>query len=169
MNGLNRLGGLLLLTTVLFLSGCGYELVRDRGISGGEILSVSVPVFKNRTFEPQMPEFFTQAFSHELAAGGLVDINRSGSDAVLQGTITSLVAAPSSLSGSGIALEKVVAVGVLLTLTTPGGTVKTWTFSDSEAYRANDINLEDFNKRAALRRIAGRIARRFHAQLVANR
>jgi hypothetical protein len=44
--------------------------------------------------------------------------------------------------------------------------VKTWTFGDAEVYDASIINLEDFNKRAALQRIAGRMARRFHAQLL---
>lgn len=152
-----------------FLPGCGYELVRDRGIAGGEVVSLSVPVFKNRTFEPQVPAFFTQAFSRELAAGGLVDLNDKGSDGVLQGTINSVTSTPSSLTGTGLAVEKVVTVHTALTLTKPDGTTRTWTFADAEAYQASDINLEDFNKRAALQRIAARIARRFHSQLIANR
>jgi outer membrane lipopolysaccharide assembly protein LptE/RlpB len=170
MSTVNRFG-LLLVTPVLLLllSACGYELVRDRGIAGGEVISVSVPVFKNRSFEPRVPEFFTEAFSRQLASGGLVDINRTGSDAVLQGTIDSVVASTSSLSGTGVALEKMVTARITLVLTKPEGNVRTWTFTDSEAYQANDINLEDFNKRAALQRIASRIARRFHAQLVSHR
>jgi len=159
----------LLALFVLLLSGCGYELVRDRGISEGEVISLTVPVFQNRTYEPQVPRFFTEAFSRELAAAGLVELNRTPSDGVLQGTINSLMAAPSSLSGSGLAVEKVVSVNTSLTLTKPDGTTRIWAFSDSEAYQTGDINLEDFNKRAALQRIAARTARRFHSQLVANR
>ncbi len=158
-----------LIVPFLVLSGCGYELVRDRGLSGGDIVSVNVPVFKNRSFEPQVPAFFTEAFSRELTAGGAVDINKPGADGTLQGTISSVITAPSALTGTGLTVEKVVTVSVSLTLTKPGGTVRTWALSDSETYAANDINLEDFNKRAALQRIAARIARRFHAQLISAR
>ncbi len=157
----------LLIASVLTLYTCGYELVRDRGISDGQIMSVTVPVFKNKSLEPQVPAFFTDAFSRELMAGGLVDVNKEGSDATLQGTINTVVTSPSSLTTAGLAVEKVVTVATSLTLTEPGGKVRSWAFSDSEAYTANDINLEDFNKRAALQRIAARIARRFHSQLIA--
>ena len=155
-----------------FLWGCGYELVRDRGISSGastEVYSISVPVFKNRTLEPQIPAFFTEIFSRELAAGGLVQINKSGSEATLLGTVDSIYSAPSSLSGKGLAVEKVVSTSISLTLVKNGSVARRWTYSDAEAYVVSDINLEDFNKRAAIQRIATRIARRFHAQLVADR
>jgi outer membrane lipopolysaccharide assembly protein LptE/RlpB len=159
---------LVLLLSFLLLFSCGYELVKSRGISGGEVVSLSLPVFKNRSLEPQIPEFFTEAFSHELAAGGLVDINRADADAVLQGTINSVVTLTSALSTSGLAVEKVVTVATGLTLTQRSGTVKNWAFSDAEAYAVNNINLEEFNRKAALQRIAARIARRFHSLLVAN-
>jgi outer membrane lipopolysaccharide assembly protein LptE/RlpB len=168
MSFLRRIKVLVLVAPLLLLWACGYELVRDRGISGGEVVSVSLPVFKNRSLEPQVPAFFTEAFSRELAAGGLVEINNAGSDATLQGTINSVITGLSSLSGAGLAVEKVVTVTVNLTLTRPESTVRTWTFADSETYSATDINLEDFNKRAALQRIAARIARRFHSQLIAS-
>jgi hypothetical protein len=164
---------LLGLAILLFLQwGCGYELVRDKGIGAGggtDISSISVPVFKNRTFEPQMPVFFTEAFSRELAAGGLVQMNNSAAEATLQGTIDSLFTTLSSLSGTGLAVEKVVTTTVSLRLFKDGNTARTWSFTDSEAYVVNDINLEDFNRRAALQRIAARMARRFHSQLASGR
>jgi len=155
----------LFLSSLLF-GGCGYELVQDRGIFGGEIASLSFPIFKNRTYEPQAPGIFTEAFSRELAASGRFDLNRAASDATLQGTITSISAVPSSLSTQGLALEKVVTAVITLTLTRQGNLVKSWSFSDVEAYAVNDINLEDFNKRQALARIAARMGRRFHSQLL---
>jgi outer membrane lipopolysaccharide assembly protein LptE/RlpB len=157
----------LLVPLLLFLHACGYELVRERGIFGGDITSVNVPVFKNRTLEPQVPAFFTEAFSRELAASGLLQINRAGSDSTVQGTIDTVTTVPSSLSGQGLAVEKQVTAVVSLTLTRQGQVVRTWAFGDSEAYPANDINQEDFNKRQALQRIAARMARRLHAQLLA--
>jgi outer membrane lipopolysaccharide assembly protein LptE/RlpB len=164
-----RILPLALVVLFLSLSACGYELVREHGISEGQVISVSIPVFKNKSYEPQVPGFFTEAFARELASSGLVDLNRSPSDGVLQGTIVSVTTTPSALSGSGLAVEKTVTVNTGLMLTKPDGNVRSWAFTDSEAYQVQDINLEDFNKRAALQRIAARMARRFHSQLVANR
>jgi hypothetical protein len=154
------------------LAGCGYELVRDSGISSGstgEVYSVSVPVFRNKTFEPQVPAFFTEIFSRELASGGLVRINKADSEATLYGSIDSITTNLSSLSSTGLAVEKQVSVLVSLRLVKDGNVVRTWSYSDTEAYIASSINLEDFNRRAAIQGIAKRIARRFHAQLVAGR
>lgn len=157
-----------LLLGFLVLHACGYELVRERGIYGGDIISLELPMFKNRSYEPQVPGIFTDAFSRELASGGLFDLNRPGADSTLQGTINSVVAAPSSLSGRGLALEKIVTMNVTLVLSRQGNIIRNWTFVDSEPYRVDDINLEDFNKRQAMQRIAGRMSRRFQAQLLGN-
>ncbi len=157
-----------LLAAFLLLDGCGYELVRERGVFGGEVVALNVPVFQNKSYEPQVPGFFTDAFSRELAASGLFDLNRPGTDATLQGTINSVVSAPSSLSSRGLALEKVVTMNIGLVLYRQGNPIKNWVYTDSEPYRVDDINLEDFNKRQAMQRIAARVSRRFHAQLMGN-
>lgn len=92
----------ILILSFLFLQGCGYELVKGPGLPSGAvsttttgalptpITSLNLPVFKNLSFEPQVPMFFTEAFSQELAASGLVQINKPGADATLQGTVTSV-------------------------------------------------------------------------------
>ncbi|MGA2110002.1 MAG: LptE family protein [Syntrophorhabdales bacterium] len=167
---------LLLLAVILLLHGCGYELVKGPGLSGpafsgpggtaGTITSLGVPVFKNQTFEPQVPQFFTEAFSRELAASGLVQVNKPNPDGVLQGTVTSVSATLAAMSGQGLAVSKVVTATVSLTLAREGKVVKTWGFGDSETYDASSVNTEDFNKRAALVRIAERMARRFHSLLI---
>jgi len=165
-----------LLALFLLLHGCGYELVKGPGLSGpafatsggetGEITSLAVPVFKNQTFEPQVSQFFTEAFSQELAASGLVKLNKPNPDAVLQGTVTAVTASLAAMSGQGLAISKVVSATISLTLTREGKVVKTWSFGDSETYDASSINSEDFNKRTALIQMAGRMARRFHSQLI---
>ena len=162
----HRLIAAFLLAWFALLSGCGYELVREKGIYGGKITSIDIPVFANKTFEPQAPAFFTEAFSMELAGSGLFQINTAGADATLQGTIVSVTTGPGALSAAGQSVQKTVTAVISLTLTKEDKVVKTWTFGDAEVYDASIINLEDFNKRAALQRIAGRMARRFHAQLL---
>jgi outer membrane lipopolysaccharide assembly protein LptE/RlpB len=166
----------LLLALIVLLHACGYELVKGPGLSGpafsgpegtgGTITSLSLPVFKNQTFEPQVPQFFTEAFSQELAASGLVQLNKPNPDGVLQGTVTSVSATLAAMNGQGLAVSKVVTAAVTVTLAREGKVMKTWGFGDSETYDASSINTEDFNKRAALVRIAERMARRFHALLI---
>jgi outer membrane lipopolysaccharide assembly protein LptE/RlpB len=165
---MKRIAILCLLAACLLLNGCGYELVRDKGVFGGEVVALNVPIFKNRSYEPQVPGFFTDAFSRELAGSGLFDLNRPTADATLQGTINTVFSAPSSLSSQGLALEKVVSMSVSLVLFRQGNPTKSWAFADSEPYRVDDINLEDVNKRQAMQRIAARISRRFMAQLMGN-
>jgi hypothetical protein len=161
----------------LFLHACGYELVKGPGIPAevvsttpgavsGPVTSLNLPVFKNQSFEPQVSMFFTEAFSEELAVGGLVQINKAGADATLQGTITDVGTTMTSLSGQGLAIQKTVTATVTLTLSQKGNVIRSWTFGDSEPYDVTSINSEDYNKRAALIRMAARIARRFRAQLV---
>lgn len=157
----------LLVCAVLLISGCGYELVRDKGIYGGEIMSLNIPVFTNKSLEPQVSGFFTDAFSMELAGSGFFQINTAGADATLQGAIVSVITGPGALSAAGQSVQKTVTAVISLTLTKEDKVVKTWTFGDAEVYDATSINLEDFNRRAALQRIAARIARRFHSQLLA--
>ncbi|MGD0231622.1 MAG: LPS assembly lipoprotein LptE [Syntrophorhabdales bacterium] len=156
-----------LLICLALVGGCGYELVRDKGIYSGDITSLSVPVFKSTTFEPQVPGIFTEAFSMELASAGLFELNKPDSDAILQGTVNMVTTGAGGLSSTtGQTIQKTVTVLCGLTLTKQGKRVKTWTFSDSEVYDASSINLEDFNKRLAMQRVASRMARRFHAQLL---
>ena len=160
-----RLIGALLLC--LAIAGCGYTLVEEKGVFQGEVVSLDVPVFKNSSFEPHVPGYFTDAFTRELVISGLFDVNNQGSSNTLLGTIVTVYMVPTALSSQGIAVEKTVYANIALSLTKKDGRpVKSWVLSDSEAYRVEPINLEDFNKREALKRIAARIARRFSALLL---
>ena len=150
------------IATLLCLSSCGYTLVTEKGIVGGEVMAVDVPVFKNRSYEAQAPFFFTQAFSRELAGSGLFDINRKDADSTLQGTIVALRSTPSALSGQGLAVQKTIEITIELVLSKKTGSqVKRWTLTDSEAYAVDTINLEEYNRSEAMGRIAARMARRF--------
>jgi hypothetical protein len=157
-----------ILLPLLLLTACGYTLVRDKGIFGGEITSVTLPVFKNRTFEPHVGSFFTDSFSRELVSSGLLQVNRPGSEASLAGTITGISVTPGSLNIEGLTIQKVATAYVSLVLSRQGKVVKAWSLADSETYLVTEVNLEEFNKRQALQRIAERMARRFHSQVLAD-
>ncbi len=156
-----------LLVCAALMSGCGYELVKEKGIYGGDISSINLPVFKNNSFEPLASGVFTQAFSMELAASGLFQLNKPDADATLQGSIMGVATSPGPIGGTGQTIQKVVTTSVSLVLMRQGKRLKMWTFSDSDVYDASTINIEEPGRRAALQRIAQRIARRFHAQVLA--
>ena len=163
--GCKRLWMVLLL--FLFVGGCGYTLVQEKGIFQGDVVSLDVPVFKNNSFEPHLPGYFTEAFARELVTSGLFDVNTGVPANALQGTIATVRIVPTALSSQGIAVEKTVTVTLTLALTKKDGKlIKNWVLGDAEPYRVEPINLEDFNKREALKRIAARIARRFSALIL---
>lgn len=159
---------LLAVSLLLPLTGCGYHLVRNEGIRGGDVKVVDVPMFKNRTFEPHTPGIFTESLTRELISSGFFQVNKPNADGTLQGTITRILTPHSALNTNGVVVEKTAIADVELTLTKNTGQVlRRWNLTDSETYRVDDINLEDFNKRAALKRVADRMSRRFSALILA--
>jgi hypothetical protein len=158
---------LCLLLALCLLTSCGYELVRDKGIYGGDIASVSVPMFKNASYEPHIPGFITDAFTKELINTGLFQVNNPGSDAYVEGTVRRVRAIPYTVNKNGTVLEKRVDVYLDIALYRKDGTLlRRWNFSDFETYQAEVINYEEFNKQEALKRVSERLARRFSAALL---
>ena len=161
----------LLVPVFLFavLVSCGYTIVKEKGIFQGEVVAVDVPVFKNRSLEPQVSQFFTEAFTRELVTSGLFDVNKPDAPNTLQGSIASVRIVPTALDKNGLAIEKTVYVTADFALSKKDGrAIKSWSLGDAEPYRVDDVNLEDANKKAALKKIASRIARRFSVLVIAD-
>ena len=151
------------------LSGCGYELVRDKGIFGGEITTVSVPIFKNPTYEPHVSKYVSQAFTKELMGSGVFKLDRTNTDGYIEGTIKDIRTLPNTLGKTGIVTEKKVYMDLDLILYRKNGTlIRRWTLSDSEVYRADVPNYEEYNKRTAYEKLSERMARRFSAAILVN-
>ena len=152
------------------LSSCGYHLIGaggGRGIYGGDITSVALPVFKNITFEPHASMYVTEAFSQELVLTGLFDLNKPDPDGTFIGTIRRVLIVPNAMNGNGLVIQKLITVEVEVTLLKrDGNLVKRWFFADQEPYMTDDPNAEDFNKRNAISITAGRMARKFTAVLL---
>ena len=153
----------------LILTSCGYTMVREKGIFQGEVISVDVPVFKNQSLEPQVSQFFTEAFTKELITSGLFDVNKTGASNTLRGSIDIIRIVPSAFDANGLAIQKTVFATVSLALLKKDGrSIKSWSLVDAEPYDVQDVNVEDPNKKLALTRIAARIARRFSAMILAD-
>ncbi|MCX5813566.1 MAG: LPS assembly lipoprotein LptE [Proteobacteria bacterium] len=137
-------------------------MVKEKGIFGGEISSIYIPLFKNKTYEPHASGYVTDAFAKELVATGLFKLNKEGSDGYIQGSINKIRIIPSAMNAQGIVVEKSVDMTVDLSLfNKTGAFIKKWTLSETEIYSVNDVSSEDYNKREALRRMSGRMARKF--------
>jgi hypothetical protein len=161
----------LLITIILatLLIGCGYELVRDKGIFGGEITTLAVPIFKNVTYEPHVSMYVSEAFTKELMGTGVFKLDRAGTDGHMEGTIKDIRILPNTLSKTGIVVEKKVFMDVELVLYRKNGTfIRRWVLSDNEVYRADVPNYEEYNKKNAYGRISDRMARRFSAAILVN-
>jgi hypothetical protein len=153
--------GFLILSFHMFCS-CGYQMVKEHGIFGGDITSLTISVFKNRTFEPHASSFVTDAFTRELISTGLLKVNRNDSDSYLEGVVQKIKIVPFSMDKDGVVVEKNISLDVELSLFRKNGAfVKRWTLSESVTYRVDNMDFEDYNKRDALRRVSGRMARKF--------
>ncbi len=151
----------------IFLSSCGYELVKGKGIYGGDITSLGVPIFKNKSYEPHAPQYVTEEFTRELVSSGLFQVNKEDPDGYIEGTIKAVRINPYSLSTAGVAVEKQIFADLEIVLFRRNGVfVKRWVLSDSEIYRVDNLAFEDFNKREALRRVSARMARKFTSMLL---
>ncbi|HPP06602.1 MAG TPA: LPS assembly lipoprotein LptE [Syntrophorhabdaceae bacterium] len=154
---------------VLFLSltSCGYELVKEKGIYGGEIRSVYVPVFKNMTYEPHISQYLTDSFTRQLLSMGILQVNKRDAETYIEGILKSIKIAPSSLDKNGIVIEKSVTMDVEISLfRKDGNLIKRWSLADSQSYRVDELNYAEYNKKQAISIISERIARRFSASIL---
>jgi len=158
---------LMLIVLFIFIHGCGYQLVGEKGIYGGEIKSVYVPVFKNMTYEPHASVYLTDAFTRQLMATGLFAVNKNNSDTYIEGVLKNIRIVPNALDKNGIVIEKSVLIGVEISLfKKDGNLLKKWSFSDNQTYRVDDLGAEDYNKKEALSMVSDRIARHFCASIM---
>jgi len=152
----------IIILSTLFLCSCGYQLIKDKGIYGGDITSLYVPVFKNKTYEPHASLYVTDSFTREIVSSGLFKVNTSNTDGYIEGNITEIRIIPATMNTSGVVVEKTISATIDIALFKKNGSLlKRWSFYDSETYNVVDINAEDFNKRDALKRLSGRVARKF--------
>lgn len=152
----------LIVFAMLTLACCGYQMINEKGIFGGEISSIYIPLFKNNTYEPHASGYVTDAFAKELIGTGIFKLNKDDSDGYIEGTITKIRIIPSAMNAQGLVIEKNLEITVDLSLfKKTGAFIRKWTLLEYEIYNTSDVSVEDYNKREALRRASGRMARKF--------
>ena len=80
-----------LLAAVLMLAGCGYKLGEIRPTPMRSVRDLSVPTFKNNTYEPRIEVLFADTLVKRLQQDGSYGIvNSDQADAILNCTITKI-------------------------------------------------------------------------------
>ena len=80
-----------LLAAVLMLTGCGYKLGEIRPTPMRSVRDLSVPTFKNNTYEPRIEVLFADTLVKRLQQDGSYRIvNSDQADAILNCTITKI-------------------------------------------------------------------------------
>lgn len=104
------------LATLLALGGCGYSL---RTSMPPGIKSIHVPVLVNKTAEPGIEDFITQALTQAVVQSGRVRIaaNAQAADAILEGSIVEYRLASLSFDRSANVTSYRLTIGLALTFT----------------------------------------------------
>lgn len=142
------------LLLLIALSGCGYRFTAPNSTLPAGIHAVHVPVFVNRTAEPNAEFSFTDAARDQLQrAGTLGDANADG---LLEGVIVS-VGSGAVLTSPSLPRQPVYRLNVSLSLSLKknGVPVSSTSVNYSEEFPSGaDVLLTESNRMAALRRVA---------------
>jgi len=148
--------------------GCGYQMVGKETHVPPGLNSLSIPTFKNQTYEPGIEIPFTQGFLREFIRDRRVNVvDRTKADSALEGVIKSFDIFSVSYDKSGLALEYEIRVVLDLTLKKRTGEIL-WeekNFSEIRWFRASsNVLANEANKAVALQQIG-----RFSAERIRNR
>lgn len=106
--------------TALFTFGCGYRAGAHSSAVLPNVRTIAVPTFQNQTFQFKIEQTLTSAVIHEFLARTRyrVQSETGGSDAVLNGIVTSISSGPIVFDpSSGRTTKVLLTVGVRVSLT----------------------------------------------------
>jgi len=104
---------LALLATVL-AAGCGYHLAGKGSTLPPHVRRISVPLFENRTEQPEIAQRLTEQVTNEMIGRG-VQVASSGAesaDALLRGTVNGYTSVPVGIGSDGRATRYEIVVQV---------------------------------------------------------
>lgn len=145
---------MLALALVPVLAGCGYRMGVPNARLPEGLASVRVPIFENRTPEPQVAAFLTQALREQFQRAGV--LGGEGASGLVEGVVLSVTAGPFlGAPERGNAPTYRMTATVQLTLKKGERTLNRVVVSGSEDFPSGaDLLLTEANRAAALRRLA---------------
>jgi len=163
---------LLLLTLLFFgMSGCGgYRFASEYDNLPGEIESISIPFFKNETFESNIEAVFTNALINEFIKNKRFAIVPNGGDATMVGVVREFNLASIAYSSEDRTLQYRAFVSLELTLTNNTTGEVIWRnprlIHDEEYDVTSDIAFTDASEEDAIQRIAVELAEQIYEEMV---
>ena len=161
---------LVLLATI----ACGYRFVDERAVFGGEVSSIQILAFENRSTEVGYEQMLADTISEEFARRGALRpvYGSRGADLILLGMIRDVRVRSRSFSSVELSVEDSVEVSLDVRVARRATQESVW---ELEQYRVDELFLAspdpqvyESNKEQALRRLSALIAERIHDGLFQN-
>jgi outer membrane lipopolysaccharide assembly protein LptE/RlpB len=164
---------LLLLLLVLILSlntGCGYHsLAQDTQKYFGESATVSIPIFANKTYKPNLENILLNNLIGEFAKrNGLRVVQSGASDYTLSGELLNYGKSAVSYTGQDIVKEYTATLTIAATLRKSSNQKVVWKgqLSWSQDLPANsDIAIQQNSEDAAIQVICQRLAQQLYLRI----
>ncbi len=158
---------LLMLAAAVLLCGCGYHFA-GTGVLPGNVRTIGVAIFENRTAETGVEHFFTNDLIYEMTRNGMNVSGTAGADAVFTGIIESLNIDTVSRKGLITSLERRIRATVSVRLENKNGDLL-WSgngITDEETYGVlSEKAATEYGKRAAIQTLSRRIAEDIYSRL----
>jgi outer membrane lipopolysaccharide assembly protein LptE/RlpB len=158
-------------TILAVSSGCGYHFLGKGKGTLGEVKTIAIPYFVNKTFEPGIDRIFTDALVNEFVESREFTLtSEDKADVVMKGVLKSFEDQPISFNRNDRALEYRATVTLEFSVEERATGKVLWrdrNITYNEEYRVNpDIAVTEFNKDQAIERLAGELAERIHDNLL---
>ena len=153
------------------LAGCGYHFIgQESGVLSG-IRSIAVPYFVNKSFEPGLERYVTEALVDEFVKSKFVKVvDESAADAVLRGRIDEFSESVISYDRDDRALEYRTRVLLDITLERKDTAEVLWRnkglYHFEEYSVSSDVATTEANKKIALQMTAAELAERIHDSII---
>lgn len=154
----------------LLLSHCGYKPVLRNKFIWGDIRTVCVATFADRTVQPGLGGMITEALREEIARYGKVKLTSCDeADAVLSGEVSDFSLSPISFAGAEFAAEFRIIVRLKAELTNRETGEALWhgrdLWSAEEYFAVPDLSLLVVAKKEASARAIKKLAQLISAEL----
>jgi len=151
--------------------GCGgYRFSSDYNNLPKEIKSISIPFFKNETFEANIDAYFTNALVNEFIKRKKIAVLTRGADATLFGTVKEFRLGTIAYSRQDRVMEYRAFVTLELTLKNNNTGEIIWSnphlVHDEEYKTESDIAFTEANEKTAFKKIAQELAEQIYEDIV---
>ena len=158
------------LLTVLFCGCAGYRFAGDYNSLPREIQTISIPFFKNESFEANIEAYVTNSLINEFVRNKQFDIVPKGGDATLTGVVRDFRTSPIAYTREDRAREYRAYVELEVTVTKNDTGEVVWRnprlVYDQEYYVSTDIAFTDADKKTAIQEIANELAKQIYEAVI---